>query len=516
MNRAEWHNRPSAAALTFLAVCLAMIALRPLLPVDETRYLTVAWEMWQGGSKIVPHLNGEIYSHKPPLLFWLINLIWAVTGPSEIAARLVGPAAGAMAIILTGRLARLLWPEAPEREGHAAWVLATGGVFMFYGSATMFDTLLTVATLGAVLALWSMARRPSWRTALVLGVALAFGVLAKGPVILVHVLPVALTFPLWRPAAGSARTREVLLCLGLALLVALALLSLWLVPALVFGDAGYRNDILWRQSAGRMVESFAHNRPFWFFLALMPLFLWPWGWSRAVTGQWPRTFQSAERFLLIWALGAFTAFSLISGKQIHYLVPELPAVALLLSGRLEGRPGRWTRFVPMLPAVGILGLGGAAYFGKGPELLLKVGPLELAVAAVTVGAALAMIWAARSRKTAHIPVAPATLVAFLLVAFQTVWLTNNSARLAPLLAAHDARGVATLDRGYAGQFSFSARLTRPVAVLREDGALEPWMSAHPGGLLIAKAPIAIEGLRLLRQDTLHGDQWYAYGVEDRP
>ncbi|MGL5363602.1 MAG: ArnT family glycosyltransferase, partial [Bosea sp. (in: a-proteobacteria)] len=335
-----------------------------------------------------------------------------------ITARLVGPAAGAVAILLTGRLARALWPEAPEREGHAAWVLATGGVFLFYGSATMFDTLLTVATLGAVLALWSMAQRPGWRKAIVLGLALAFGVLAKGPVILVHVLPVALTFPFWRPAKGLARTRDMLIGLGLALLVALTVLSLWLVPALVFGDVGYRNDILWRQSAGRMVASFAHDRPFWFFAALMPLFLWPWGWSRVVTGLWPRPARSAERFLLIWALGAFAAFSLISGKQIHYLVPEIPAVALLLSRRLGTTPGRWTRFVPMLPAAGLLGFGVATAFGKGPEILLDVGQLELALATVTVGSALALIWTARSRQAALVPVAPATLVAFLLVAFQ--------------------------------------------------------------------------------------------------
>jgi 4-amino-4-deoxy-L-arabinose transferase-like glycosyltransferase len=39
-------------------VCAASFSLRPLLPVDETRYLSVAWEMWLGGNWLVPHLNG--------------------------------------------------------------------------------------------------------------------------------------------------------------------------------------------------------------------------------------------------------------------------------------------------------------------------------------------------------------------------------------------------------------------------------------------------------------------------
>lgn len=515
MIRDDWHRQPAAAALAFFVVCAALITLRPLLPIDETRYLTVAWEMWQGGSKIVPHLNGEVYSHKPPLLFWLINLLWSVTGPSELAARLVGPAAGVAAIVMTGRLASRLWPQEPQRAGQAAWVLATGGVFLAYGSATMFDTLLTVATLGAMLALWRMAQGPGWQAVLGLGVALAFGVLAKGPVILIHVLPVALSFPLWRPE-GGATARQMLARLGLALLVALALVGLWLGPALIFGDETYRNDILWRQSAGRMVASFAHDRPVWFFVALLPLFLWPWGWGREVAALWRGPKGGAERFLLIWAWAALLAFSLISGKQIHYLVPELPALALLLSRASDGQPGRWTRFLPMLPAIFILGFGATAALGLVPPELLDgstVGWLELALATVTIATALAVIGMARTQTMARIGVAPATLVAFLLVAFQTIWATNNPARLAPLLATYSELAIATTDLGYAGQFSFSARLATPVTVLREEGALAAWIAAHPGGLILGKSPVAGAELQLLRETSLHGDQWFVYRVE---
>ena len=40
----------------------AGIATRPLLPIDETRYASVAWEMFTHGSWLVPHLNGAPYS----------------------------------------------------------------------------------------------------------------------------------------------------------------------------------------------------------------------------------------------------------------------------------------------------------------------------------------------------------------------------------------------------------------------------------------------------------------------
>ena len=69
-----------AAALAFVAFTVAMLRLRPALPIDETRYLTVAWEMWRDGTWLVPHLNGAIYGDKPPLLFWLNRLYLRVTG----------------------------------------------------------------------------------------------------------------------------------------------------------------------------------------------------------------------------------------------------------------------------------------------------------------------------------------------------------------------------------------------------------------------------------------------------
>ena len=62
---------------------IACIWLRPLWPVDETRYASVAWEMWLRGDFLVPHINGEPYSHKPPLLFWLIQAGWALFGVND-------------------------------------------------------------------------------------------------------------------------------------------------------------------------------------------------------------------------------------------------------------------------------------------------------------------------------------------------------------------------------------------------------------------------------------------------
>src|SRR5262247_2750100 len=65
-----------ACALPFLCA----LFIRGPIPIDETRYLSVAWEMWLRGDFALPMLNGVPYTHKPPVLFWLMHLGWSVFG----------------------------------------------------------------------------------------------------------------------------------------------------------------------------------------------------------------------------------------------------------------------------------------------------------------------------------------------------------------------------------------------------------------------------------------------------
>lgn len=112
--------------LAWAALVAVALWARPLLPVDETRYLSVAWEMWQRGDWLVPHLNGQPYHHKPPLLFWLIQLGWHVLGVSEVWGRLVAPLFGLANLGLTVALGRRLWPQRPEVAQAAPWLLLGG------------------------------------------------------------------------------------------------------------------------------------------------------------------------------------------------------------------------------------------------------------------------------------------------------------------------------------------------------------------------------------------------------
>lgn len=450
------------------------------------------------------------------MLFWLIHLVWVVFGPTELGARLIGPLAGAATILLTARLAMALWPGDRARPGLSAWILATTGAFLFFGSATMFDALLGMSIVLAMLALWKLAVAPSVLSGAMFGAAIALGVLAKGPVVAVHILPVLLTLPFWKPADSTLTCRSVWKPLCIAALSASTLVSLWLIPAALLGGEEYRNAILWHQSAGRVASSFAHQRPFWFYAALLPLFFWPWGWGRELSSLRERPLTPPTRFLLVWAVGAFLSFSLISGKQIHYLIPELPALALLFSARLPKRSGPLFTCLALLPAaVLILGSIAVAHGRLEPAWLDGTRPAEFDIAqsCIILAMAVFLIFFARTRFEATVMTAPATLLIVHLLASKPVWQTNDTGPLGALLADVGKNGAATLDSSYAGQFTFSARLPEPVRVLHSREEYQLWRRTKPNGVLLARDSQVTENAGLLWMGVVHGDTWYVYRFE---
>mgnify|MGYP003351169847 CR=1 FL=1 len=75
--------------LLLLFVLAASLLGRPDIPIDETRYVSVAWEAWRGGDWLIMHMNGQAYHHKPPLLFWIIQAGWAIFGVNDWWPRMV-------------------------------------------------------------------------------------------------------------------------------------------------------------------------------------------------------------------------------------------------------------------------------------------------------------------------------------------------------------------------------------------------------------------------------------------
>ena len=486
----------------WLALVGTAFAVRPLLPIDETRYLSVAWEMWRGGDFLVPHLNGEPYSHKPPLLFWLINLSWAVFGVGEFSARLVAPLFALGSLALTGALARRLWPERTGAAELAPLMLLGGLLWAGMATLTMFDMLVCFFTLSAHLGIIRAYRTSGlagWAWA---GLSLGLGVLAKGPVILLYVLPAALLAPAWAGARGlpsggswAAWYRGLAGAVTLAAAIALA----WALPAAEAGGEAYGNAILWTQTAGRISSSFAHERGWWFYLALLPAVLIPWIlWPplwRGLAGSRHLLAEPGFRFCLAWFFTTALALSLLSAKQPHYLIPGLPALSLLLSAAVAAEAPARRAFDQAPPAaalalaaLALAALLAAPAFPDAPALprwAAGLSPWGLGWAAA---AAVLAAWPHRAlaRRTAAL----AYSVILLLIAGQVAAgpYLKASFDLAPVarhIAGLQSRGylVANISK-YHGQYNFLGRLEAPLDVTWENEA-QDWAAAHPQAKLVS-------------------------------
>jgi len=487
-----------------------------LLPVDETRYLAVAWEMWNNGNFLVPHLNGDPYSHKPPLLFWLINLGWAVFGVNEWWPRLVAPLFGLASLFLTAGLARRLWPGEADCATAAPLILVGGLFWALFTTLTMFDMILAFCTLLGLTGLLRAWRGSAWKGFAMLGVAIGLGILAKGPVVLIHVLPAALLAPLWGRRLAPGAWSDTWPCwyggIVAALAGAAAIGLAWAIPAAQGGGEAYAAAILWGQTAGRIVASFAHERTWWWYLPWLPLMTLPWlAWPAMWRGlRAPRAAGGDEgvRFCLCWFLSALAGFSLISGKQLHYLLPELPAIALLIAfvaRRQQKTPAAPQReqAVPGL-LFAILGLGAfVAPIVAPPDALVTLGyevawswGAALAVAGLAVARA-RLGGAGRIAALAGLGVV--TIVAFHMMMRPVLSEAFNLTPTAARLGEWERQGVPLAHFGtYHGQFQFLGRLEKPLAVI---GLLSPdvdtWLENNPNGRVVSYHRVLPDGAQPL-------------------
>jgi 4-amino-4-deoxy-L-arabinose transferase-like glycosyltransferase len=480
-----------ALGVLWLVVVVTALYTRPLLPVDETRYATVAWEMWARSDFLVPYLNGEPYSHKPPLLFWLIHAGWWLFGVSEWVLRAVSPLLAAGILLAAAQLSRRLWPEDSDAARMAPWVLFSCVSLTAFCSWVQFDLLLTLCALLALSGVVSAARGFG-RGWLLTGIALGCGILAKGPVILLHVLPAALLAPFWKLSAPTGFWWRWYAGLALSVLLAAGIALGWALPAAAAGGDAYREALLWGQTANRMVQSFAHAHPVWWYLPwLLVLFapwtLLPWVWS-AVRRSHPLQ-DEGMRFCLAWLLGAFILLSLISGKQLKYLLPVLPAATLLLGRVLSRMQDAPVRQRPWLLVAALL-LAGSACMVL-PLVLHKpawISTVNPAWGGLLVVMAVAAAWV-RPVPPARYPLLLTVLSVYVITVLQLGMFTAAAPAydLRPISrfiaqAQAEGREVALADP-YHGQFGFYGRLLRPLEQL-DATTLEPWAKRHPRGYLV--------------------------------
>lgn len=426
------------ALLAFL-VYLPGIGSRDLWNPDEPRYAEVTREMLEAGTAfafVVPHLNGKLYTQKPPLLFWSMALMSAPGGVvTEITTRLPSLLAAIAAILGVYRLGLLFFGRG------AAWLsaLVFGSCFKIFwqGHVGQIDMLL------CALVTWSVY---FWASAYVQGktrlywlyfVFAGLATMAKGPVGLLPPLLSIVIFLAWRDRQGL---RALPVFRGLLLWAGVVLV--WLGPALYWGGEVYQHEILFKQNVTRYVDPWHHYQPPWYYLSVLPGDFLPWSFFlpvailagyRALRGEE----RERWRFLVVWVVTTLVFFSVSPAKRTVYILTLYPALALLGGLGLDLLAHRAREIVPAmsrlwwrLPAVfltSLFALAAIAAFVAGPkrkevavlghDLPALLGILLLVLAA---GSAWATRELWRERFTRFVPILAGTFGLFLALVFTLV------------------------------------------------------------------------------------------------
>jgi 4-amino-4-deoxy-L-arabinose transferase-like glycosyltransferase len=546
--RSLWRSRPSLAPHTtvqvrfaagwiglWLALVLATLFARGAWPVDETRVLGTAWEMWSGGGFLVPSVNGEPVA-RAPLLYWLIHLGWAALGVSEEWARLVPTLFALGTLALMAPLARRLWPGNADLAAHAPWLLIGTFAMAFTAPLLLADMALVFFTVLAMGAAAIMHRTRDARAWLLLGLALGFGMLAHGALILVYVLPVVLAAPLWALAPARPVWRHWYADVFKAVLLAAILVAAWLLPASVRAGAHYALEFFTTTLGNAALEPFGREHPAWWYLLLLPAMCLPWSALPLVwIGLWRarrEPISAGVALCLVWLAVPLSLLSFADIKQPQFLLPLLPAATLLAaaflfdpkqaehkeSGVFSGLAipliviGCALAVVPKLPRVAFL-----------PEALWELSPF-VGVGVVVLGAVTAMLPArGASQRVRDIATGGALLVVFLVLGAGSQLDARQRAEPVTALlarAGHVGRPIAQVG-DYQGEFHFAARLTRPLAVPGPAQA-GPWLARHPDGVIVTGSdrwqPPRASDARLLYEGPL-GERTVAVwerGAESAP
>lgn len=474
---------------------------RPLFPVDETRYAAVAWEMWSRNDFLVPHLNGETYSHKPPLLFWLMILSWKLFGVNDWSIRIISPLFSLAILYLSGKVALLIWPNHRKLDDVTPLILLGSLIWQVFSTLTMFDMMLAFFVIFGIYSLLKLTDSGlSLMRWAALSLAVGGGALTKGPVILLHLLPVALLAPWWL-GEKIVKFRWTHWYAGLFLSVLFgALIALsWAIPAGIAGGEAYRNAIFLGQTSGRLVKSFAHESPWWWYFQVLPLLLLPWLLCKPMwSGLKKLTFKEfGMRFCLAWIIPVFIAFSLVSGKRLHYLLPLIPGLALILARTADEITdrNRWERAHLVIAAVyGLLGaiLLFLLWLNNLYHWRTELSSISPAWGALLcAGSILLGLQKAANVQESVFYVCVASVMASLIISsgfFSTqarFYDTRETALQISSLMSEN-RDIAYYTGKYHGQYHFTGRLKQPISVLPNSDFLYAWAKNHPSGYIIVE------------------------------
>lgn len=290
---------------------------------DEGRYAEIPREMVERGDYLVPHLNYVRYFEKPPLLYWVtagsyrlfgVNE-WAFRFPNALAALLCALSLYVLSKKWFGRRIALL----------SSLILISSFGFFAMARIVTTDMLFGVLLFAAILCFNAYCREGKEFHRHLFYLWLALATLAKGPVALILVGGTILIYLLTERRLSFLKDllnpKDILLYLFVA--------APWFI-AISIREKEFVDFFFIDQHVLRFLTT-KHNRsgPVYYFVPVLLGGMLPWSvfLPRSIVELWR---VKELRLFLIWSGVVLLFFSLSGSKLPPYILPLLPALALIL------------------------------------------------------------------------------------------------------------------------------------------------------------------------------------------
>ncbi len=356
---------------------------------DEGFFAATAAEMHHRQEWIVPWYNGEVFAHKPPLMYWVMRLGFFAFGENEWGARIGSAIFGTLASLLTHWIGvRLLGQRVGLLAGLAMASCIMFGVVSRASTAdaylVFFMTLVIAAyvkwtpafTVGhvsnvpepagighaentphdrAALSHWLPS---TWLGFVAMYAAMGLAVLVKGPIgILLPGTAVGL-FVLWQLSCSEATWGGWLIRFAinipkvfwalrpLTAITTVVVVSGWWFMLVEAQQPGFIGEFLGFHNVQRFLAPMEkHSGPIIYYVPVIWIGFFPWSLfiipatmtlrsrlRQSVENTTPAHEQSAWRLVLCWFSVIFVFFSIAQTKLPNYTLPCYPPLALMVAG----------------------------------------------------------------------------------------------------------------------------------------------------------------------------------------
>ena len=309
-----------------------------LMSFNEARRALPEREMFETGNWLLPHLNGELYITKPPLLYWLVVSIahvfgsvneWVVRLPSALAASATAYMVYQFTFKKFGAWSALF----------ALQILIANTSFAMFARRAEIEMLLTALCIGALFSAIRYLQAGAGRGWIYLSYfLLALAMLTKGPLVLLLVtLPILLNAIIHRDARSWQLVKDpvgwaIFLLVGLSWYAAVT----WSLGPDIWAMIA-KKDIVGKINgeSGKPLLSYL----FWILVDFLPASLLVFLSIKLfklkfLQRQNLNQTKSYVLLLLSAVVVPLVIFSLFSNKHAKYLLPIYPVIAIYLGVQL--------------------------------------------------------------------------------------------------------------------------------------------------------------------------------------